>query len=167
MKKILALLTVLLCGAPSVKAAVLWVQNLTKKPINVAVKGALVANTSLNAQTIRPGEDASFNSAPFTAMGDLLRFAFTNEMKKKRYAFYETYSIKKSPKKANITFPITHFYMPQFDIQRVQIAMKSGQPAIRQSYPKMGFLSSVEQPWRPFKRVEITRKAQIGKTAEW
>lgn len=155
MKKILALLSVLLCVAPSAKAAILWVHNLTGRPINVAVKGALRANNSLNSKTIKPGKRVAFGSALFRAIGGPLMFAFTDEMEKKKYAFYETYSRRKSPKKTLETFPMAHF-----DIRAVQITMKRGQPAIRQSYPKMVWLIG-KQPWKGF------IKKYVDTNAEW
>lgn len=159
MKKNLALFTILLFATPLAKAAILKVQNRTNRSISVAIEGSW--KNYINTKIINPGQWGTFVSAPLRAIDGPLKFAFTSDLEKNRYSFYETYSRKKSPKKALITFPMAHF-----DIRGVQIAMKRGQPIIRQSYPKMLWLI-IEQPWKPFKKTEITKKTQIGKTMEW
>ncbi len=97
MKKLLVMLATLLFVVPLANATDLYVFNLTGRNIRVAIAGSEIFPNSLNAWEIKgstkdgkivEGKARFFN---WGWMPGPLRFAFSDDMKKLKYNFFETY----------------------------------------------------------------------------
>lgn len=175
MKKGFLLLTILLCGAPSARAATLGVENLTSRSISVAVEGSQKHYNSLNALTIKPGKAGNFEH-PFKKISGPLRFAFTEDMKKNKYHFYETYSkknvgyVRATTKKEKNDFVRNYVLsilpLRVTGIKGVQIKMNNDNvPFIRQSQTFGDLLFRKHHPWKKLKE-KIAKRRTDGKP-EW